>query len=109
MHLEDDHDFAEIVRSSLSGVADIVNVTTVAAARKIMEDGNFDVIILDWSLPDGDAISLLDDIDQSVRVFGLSAASDMRSHDRLVGNLVKSRTDLKTIENYVLGSDALVS
>jgi PAS domain S-box-containing protein len=109
MHFEDDHDFAEIVRSSLSGVADIVNVTTVAAARKIMEDGNFDVIILDWSLPDGDAISLLDDIDQSVRVFGLSAASDMRSHDRLVGNLVKSRTDLKTIENYVLGSDALVS
>lgn len=112
LHVEDDADFAEVVRSGLNNVADIKHVRTIAAARAALAADRLDVVVLDWSLPDGDAGCLLEVIEThqpDVRIVGLSADSNTRTDDRLYANLVKSRTDLDTIVSYVAGGIAWAS
>lgn len=112
LHLEDDLDFAEILQSGLRDVADIVHVDTMARARDVMSASELDVVIIDWSLPDGNGELLLDEIFArfpDVRVLGLSADSDVRGDDRLFANLVKSRTELSTIAACVAGRTARAS
>ncbi|WP_370401961.1 CHASE domain-containing protein [Sulfitobacter sp. JB4-11] len=112
LHLEDDLDFAEILQSGLRDVARITHVETLAAARVAIGTMKPDVIIIDWSLPDGNGEQLLDEIYQKlpdVRVLGLSADSDVRGDDRLFANLVKSRTELSTIAACVAGRTAKAS
>jgi PAS domain S-box-containing protein len=109
LHIEDDADFAEIIRSGLEGVANVINVRTIATALKVLlqVDAEFDVIILDWALPDGDASELLDTITEvhpGAYIFTLSAESDRRIEPRIGAQLVKTRTDLATIVDYVSGS-----
>lgn len=112
LHLEDDEDFAEVIASSLSHVADVTHVTSVAQARVKLATMDVDVIILDWILPDGNAAELLDEIFEALpnaRVLGLSADGDQRQDPRLAGNLVKSRTDLSRIVDHVTGLIARAS
>lgn len=113
LHLEDDQDFAEVVRSGLQDVAEVRHVSSLAQAREALrQDCAVDVVILDWSLPDGDAGALIDDICDScpgVRLLALSADSERRRDKRVHANLVKSRTELSTIATYVAGKQALVS
>jgi CheY-like chemotaxis protein len=59
LHVEDDEDVRRIVRQSLEGIADITAAKTLAAARLILSDRTFDLIILDQSLPDGSGLDLL--------------------------------------------------
>lgn len=112
LHLEDDLDFAEILQSGLREVADIVHVETLARAREVIASAQLDVVIIDWSLPDGNGELLLDEIFErfpDVRVLGLSADSNLRGDDRLFANLVKSRTELSTIAACVAGRTAKAS
>lgn len=112
LHLEDDLDFAEILQSGLSEVAEITHVDTMARAREVISSAELDVVIIDWSLPDGNGELLLDEIFQrfpDIRVLGLSADSDVRGDERLFANLVKSRTELSTIAACVAGRTAKAS
>ena len=112
LHLEDDCDFAEIIQSGLKDVADIDHVETLAAARAALPRLKPDVVIIDWSLPDGNGEQLLDEIFDllpNARVLGLSADSVPRADERLFANLVKSRTELSTIAACVAGRTAKAS
>jgi PAS domain S-box-containing protein len=112
LHLEDDFDFAEVIRSGLETVAEVTHVGSLAAARKVLDQDAMDVVIIDWSLPDGDATALVEEIlkeNPKVRILGLSADSDIRRDKRLYANLVKSRTELETIAAYVSGTVARAS
>ena len=71
-----------------------------------------DVLILDWSIPGGDPGTLVAEVHKQhpdIRILGLSADSDQRRDNRLYANLVKSRTELETIADYVAGRVARVS
>lgn len=112
LHLEDDRDFAEIIRSGLEHVADVTHVENLTGARKALEEEDVDVLILDWSLPDGDPGALVAEVHEhqpGIRILGLSADSDQRRDKRLFANLVKSRTELETIADYVAGRVARAS
>lgn len=100
LHLEDDPDFAEVVRTGLEPFAQVKNVASVAKAREIIGKETIDIIILDWMLPDGDASELLDEIEiahPQARMFSLSADADRKHDDRILKNIVKSKTDLSNI------------
>lgn len=112
LHIEDDYDFAEVVKSGLSKVADVTHAGSLEEARKCIKNGNLDLLIVDWSLPDGDASELFDDIDQilpNVTVLGLSSDGNRRRDSRVTVNLEKSRTELSTIAEYVSSRMAKVS
>ncbi|MCD2312780.1 CHASE domain-containing protein [Pseudosulfitobacter pseudonitzschiae] len=112
LHLEDDLDFAEVIHSGLNPVADVSHAKNLAEARKRLKHNDYDVIVLDWTLPDGDASELLDEVYQSgkkIRIVALSADGSRRADQRLSANLVKSRTDLAGISASVLGLEAQAS
>ena len=112
LHIEDDFDFAEVVKSGLSKVADVTHAGNLEEARRYIRNGNLDMLIVDWSLPDGDASVLLDGIDESlpnVTVLGLSSDGNRRRDSRVTVNLEKSRTELSTIAEYVSARMASVS
>lgn len=112
LHVENDCDFAEVLQSGLSDVADIRHVQSLAQARAVIARERLDVIILDWSLPDGDAVCLLDEIEglsYPVRVVGLTSEGERRPDGRVCANLVKSRAELATIAKHVVGNRAQAS
>lgn len=113
LHVEDDQDFAEVLQSGLCEIANIRHVKSIAQARAVMEEcERLDVIILDWSLPDGDAIGLLDEIEElpyPVRILGLSSDGQRAQDRRVCANLVKSRAELETIAEHVVGHQTQAS
>ncbi|MEW9919237.1 CHASE domain-containing protein [Marimonas sp. MJW-29] len=112
LHLEDDEDFAEILRSGLGPIADITHVRSVPRARAALEKNSYEVLIVDCSHAEGDVLGLLDEIHKSqddIRVVGLSADPSARNDRRLYADLEKSRTDLDTLARYVCGDVARAS
>ncbi len=112
LHLEDDLDFAEVIHSGLGGVADVSHAKNIAEARKSLKDNDYDVLVIDWTLPDGDASELLDEVfdaGKKIRIVALSADGSRSADQRLSANLIKSRTDLADISASVLGFEAQAS
>lgn len=106
LHLEDDEDFAEVIRTGLSPFADVESVTRLNKARAAIRDGPLDVIILDWTLPDGDASVLLEDIliaQPSARIVSLTSDGGRKKDSRVNTHLVKSQTELSHIIDCVAG------
>lgn len=62
--VEDSHVTQSIVRSALKDVCEITTADSVAATFDVVADGDFDLIILDINLPDGDGFELY----QKIRV-----------------------------------------
>lgn len=112
LHVEDDCDFAEIVSGALRDSARVTHAKSIAVAKQALHRTQFNVVILDWSLSDGDASSLLDDIvrNQShARIIALSADSRRKHDPRLFANLIKSRTEISTIVASVNQCHSLAS
>lgn len=112
LHLEDDADFAEILRSGLEPIADIRHVRSVGRAREALSQQHFDVLIVDCSQAEGDVTGLMDEIHDKkldIRIVGLSADPGARDDQRLYADLEKSRTDLSTLARYVCGDVARAS
>lgn len=59
LHVEDDPDIAAIVAGVLSRTADVVHATTVMSAWELLKAEDFDLLILDLGLPDGEGLELL--------------------------------------------------
>lgn len=59
--LEDDGDFSEIVSACLRGSHTVEQAFTVQDARDRISFSDFDLLILDWNLPDGQGLDLLKD------------------------------------------------
>ncbi len=100
LHVEDDHDFAEILAASLEDSADLQHAGSLAAAQKFIVGEPLDVIILDWMLPDGDASNLVAQITQmqpKAKIIGLSANGNRANDPRLFADVVKSRTEMASV------------
>ncbi|TMM54634.1 CHASE domain-containing protein [Sulfitobacter sabulilitoris] len=105
LHLEDDVDFAEVLADSFGKLADITPAATLAEARKAIRLRKFELIIIDWDLPDGNGMELLETLEArgiDVPVIGLSAFESGARNDRITTELVKSRSELSKVVAKVL-------
>jgi len=97
LHVEDDGDFAEVFRSAFGANAEVLGAASLAEAGPLLRARRFDLIVIDWELPDGSGISLLDQIDDlqpSVPVYGLSARDQPATDPRVRRHITKSRARL---------------
>ncbi|MCR8726085.1 CHASE domain-containing protein [Frigidibacter sp. ROC022] len=104
LHLEKDAQFAAAVRASLKGVAEVVSVADVTAARKALKEGTYDVIILDWSFSDEQARYLLDDIDlkqPQARVVVLSSNEKIDADRRIRTSKMKSDNSTPEVVSWL--------
>ncbi len=62
LHIEDNADFAVVLKAAFGSEAVLVNAASLSAARRHLNRDVFDLIILDWQLGSDDAGSLLADI-----------------------------------------------
>jgi DNA-binding response OmpR family regulator len=69
--VEDSHVTQSIVRSALKDVCDLTTADCVAAAVEAVDKGEFDLIILDINLPDGDGFQVYERI-RSIERFKLT-------------------------------------
>lgn len=107
LHLEDDEEFAEVIRAGLSPYADVQNVTRLKDVSAMLSDGQgpWDVIILDWTVPDGDASILLQEIVQQqpdARIVSLSSDGVREKDDRVSAHIVKAQADMNHIIESVM-------
>jgi CheY-like chemotaxis protein len=59
LHVEDDSDLLDVVRSIVAPLAEVVPARTLAEARRHLKERAFDLVLLDLTLPDGDGLALL--------------------------------------------------
>ncbi|WP_052748906.1 response regulator [Arsukibacterium ikkense] len=104
LHVEDDHDIVTIMRLQLEQLCEYQAVASLAAAKKILQQ-QFDLILLDLGLPDGDGISLLSTIsatqgDIPVVIF---SAQDVTPDNtaRVKAVFSKSRINTEVLAKYL--------
>ena len=109
LHIEDDDDVLRVVSTVLQGTAEVTYARDAENAKERLMDGEFDLIILDIGLPDGDGLALVPMIQEhqgSIPVLVFSAQElTTESAQDIAASLVKSRTSnqqlLATIRNLV--------
>lgn len=105
LHIEDNKDFSEVLAASLKDRVMLINASTCASARQRLDDQEFDLVIIDLELPDGDGLGLLDHerlADTGVPVIVLSASDLSKKDPRIRQSLVKSRTPDDQIVDTIL-------
>ncbi len=91
LHVEDDEDVRRIVSRLLPQDWEVVGAKTVADAKVWLDEGPFDLVLLDLTLPDAGGETLLDHVGNAeVVVFSVSDASPKVSR-RVSESLVKTR------------------
>ncbi|MET0984212.1 MAG: PAS domain S-box protein [Steroidobacteraceae bacterium] len=96
LHVENDCDLAEVLRTSLHGVAHPVLATTLAQARRLLSVRSFALVLLDVCLPDGSGLDLLGEIEamgeQAPPVIVLCADTPSRDlQGRVAAVMIKTR------------------
>ena len=110
LHVEDDLDLWRVLQTALEGQADIVTAATLEEAYSRLQGEHFSLVLLDLKLPDGDGLSLLDQLPLSRHGAGapppvviLSATEVSQEVQRRVSAaLVKSRVSEAHIVETIL-------
>ena len=104
--MEDEADIRQVVFTLVGDRAQVVPAATLAEARQQLEQGEFDLIILDLGLPDGNGADLLPDLKRhnlatQVLVFSAHEVSGAVAR-QVAAALVKTRSSneqlLETIQ-----------
>ena len=97
LHVEDDHDVHRFIEALITNMATIDHAYDLQAARPLLSENAYDLVILDLGLPDGSGWSLVPVIaskqpEPRVVVF---SASELSEHDsqQFAACLLKSSTD----------------
>lgn len=113
LHLEDDPDVQQVVSMILRDLAIVHPASSLEAAREKLKAEKFDLVLLDFGLPDGSGLELIAELNQSaadptpVVVF---SAREMSQEviNQVAASLVKSRTSnqqlLTTIRSLIKSS-----
>lgn len=65
LHVEDDFDLQNYIVAIFSDIADITAVQTLKAARTLLRDNLFDLLLVDFTLPDGSGSELIIELSAS--------------------------------------------
>ena len=113
LHIEDDGDIHEVVKLTLSGIADVRHAASLEAARQEVRRERYDLLLLDIGLPDGSGLELLPALRGSanasapVIIFSACQVSQMVARS-VTGTLLKSRTSndelVSTIKSILSGA-----
>ncbi len=111
LHVEDDADVIEVIRSLLEDTVDYVYANSLAQARRRLEQEQFDLVLLDLFLPDGSGAELINFIGKGTQVVIFSGEAPSNALSRQVSaTLIKAATSnerlLATIKN-VLNRDGV--
>jgi CheY-like chemotaxis protein len=103
LHVEDDPDVGEVVFAALGESAEVLTVTSLAAARRVLKSRRPNVIILDLGLPDGSGELLLPELSRGGVPVILYSAQDMegRLRDQVSAALTKSRSSVDGLVSTV--------
>lgn len=66
LHVENDVDTLNLIRVSLKDIANVTTATTISDAEILLNTSVFDVIILDYKLPDGNCTNLVNTISNTI-------------------------------------------
>lgn len=102
LHVEDEPDVHHVVNVMLRDYCDLTWTTTLAASKDALQNGEFDLVLLDIGLPDGSGLDLLEIIEgqllpPKIVIFSAYDVSDEYAA-RVNTVLMKSKTD-----NFKLG------
>ena len=91
LHVEDDADVAQVVAGITAGLASIDRADTLQAAKRMLEAGSYDLVILDLDLPDGSGGDLLPLLSSGTPAV-IFAAADPPEHltGQVAASLVKT-------------------
>lgn len=107
LHIEDDPDIVQLVNEAFDGKANLHSADSIEGARKLIADGNLDLVILDLGLSDGSGLELLPDLAQTptgplpVIVFSAQDA-DPEVAARVQAYLTKSHTPIEQLVRTVI-------
>ncbi|MDO8329836.1 MAG: ATP-binding protein [Fluviicoccus sp.] len=93
LHVEDAEDILQITQLLVEDIADYTPAASLAEARQALKNGFFDLVLLDLGLPDGNGLSLLEQIDPRSQVLVFSGKeSSSAISNRVAESLTKSKT-----------------
>ncbi len=102
LHVEDDPDIRRIVRKTLPAAWEVISADSLRTARHALAEGEFDLVLLDLSLPDGRGDELLGLMGGAqVIIFSALDASAELSR-RVSAALVKSRSTQVDVRDKII-------
>lgn len=91
LHIEDDIDVIEISKALFEDIVDFDYATTLSQAQLKLSTYNYDLIILDISLPDGSGLELLGDIESDCPIVIFSGQeTSVEISEKVSASLTKS-------------------
>lgn len=104
LHVEDEENTLELMRDALNGLGELVQVGSIEEAHKRIQNETFNLIILDFTLPDGSGQVLLQEIKALIDppavivLSGHELVKDMPGVDKV---LTKGRYQVHDLIGYV--------
>ncbi|MDP2246360.1 CHASE domain-containing protein [Pseudomonas sp.] len=105
LHVEDDADLRLVIAEQGRHLADFVGVATLSEARQRLNAGGLDLVLLDFNLPDGNGLELIDEVHRlcpGLPIVVLSSTElSTEQLSRVEAALAKSRTDAQDFLNVL--------
>ncbi len=105
LHLEDDPDFAEVLRVGLEQDLQLRHASTLDEARSQLRENAFDFIIIDRAMGEENGLDLIDEIPnpETTTIIVLTAIDELIEDLRVDMTLVKSKTMTTSAITSILG------
>lgn len=92
LHVENDEDLLNLIGITLSDIANVKQVNTLAKAKEIIENERFDIIILDYVFPEGTSDKLIpviqSGINKDAKIVMFSAYEENKILARYVDEII---------------------
>lgn len=69
LHVEDSKSFQQYIGALLAGIVEITCANTLKEARVLIKDSRFDLVLLDFTLPDGSGSDLINELAEHTPLF----------------------------------------